>query len=55
MAGAVVIGDNLAVRANGAVDLCEVSPNYDASGVSAVVAAELVREVILGLGPGRGR
>jgi agmatinase len=36
-----------------AVDLCEVSPNYDASGVSAVVGAELVREVILGLGPGR--
>lgn len=35
-----------------AVDLCEVSPNFDASGVSAVVAAELVREVILGLGPG---
>ena len=36
-----------------AVDLCEVSPNFDASGVSAVVAAELVREVILGLAPGR--
>jgi len=36
-----------------AVDLCEVSPNYDASGVSAVVAAELARETILGLGPGR--
>lgn len=36
-----------------AVDLCEVSPNLDASGVSNVVAAELVREVILGLGPGR--
>jgi agmatinase len=36
-----------------AVDLCEVSPNYDASGVSNIVAAELVREVILGLGPGR--
>lgn len=36
-----------------AVDFCEVSPNFDASGVSSVVAAELVREVILGLGPGR--
>jgi agmatinase len=34
-----------------AVDVCEVSPNYDASGVSAVVAAELVREIILSLGP----
>jgi agmatinase len=36
-----------------AVDLCEISPNFDASGVSNVVAAELVREVILGIGPGR--
>jgi agmatinase len=36
-----------------AVDLCEVSPNFDASGVSNVVAAELVREIILGIGPGR--
>jgi len=36
-----------------AVDLCEVSPNFDASGVSTVVAAELVRELILGLGPAR--
>jgi agmatinase len=36
-----------------AVDFCEVSPNFDASGVSSVVAAELIREVILGLGPGR--
>jgi agmatinase len=35
-----------------AVDLCEASPNFDASGVSSVVAAELVREVILGLVPG---
>ena len=36
-----------------AVDICEVSPGHDPSGVSAVVAAELVREVILGLVPGR--
>jgi len=36
-----------------AVDFCEVSPAHDPSGVSSVVAAELVREVILGLGPGR--
>jgi agmatinase len=36
-----------------AVDFCEVSPNLDPSGVSPVVAAELVREVILGLGPSR--
>jgi agmatinase len=35
-----------------AVDLCEVSPAHDPSGVSTIVAAELVREVILGLGPG---
>ena len=35
-----------------AVDLCEISPNFDASGVSNVVAAELVREIILGIGPG---
>jgi agmatinase len=38
-----------------AVDFCEVSPNFDASGVSAIVAAELVREVILGLVPGGSR
>lgn len=36
-----------------AIDLCEMSPNFDPSGVSAVVAAELIREAILGLGPGR--
>ena len=36
-----------------AVDVCEVSPRLDASGVSSVVAAEMVREIILGLGPGR--
>ena len=34
-----------------AVDLCEISPAHDPSGVSAVVAAELIREVILGLSP----
>jgi agmatinase len=37
-----------------AVDICEVAPPLDTSGVSTVVAAEIVREVILGLGPGRG-
>ncbi|MFY9587499.1 MAG: agmatinase [Actinomycetota bacterium] len=36
-----------------AVDICEVAPPLDTSGVSTVVAAEMVREVILGLGPGR--
>ncbi len=36
-----------------AVDICEVAPPLDTSGVSTVVAAELVREVILGLGPGK--
>lgn len=36
-----------------AVDICEVAPPLDTSGVSTVVAAEIVREVILGLGPGR--
>jgi agmatinase len=36
-----------------AVDICEVAPPLDTSGVSTVVAAELVREIILGLGPGR--
>ena len=36
-----------------AVDICEVAPGLDTSGVSTVVAAELVREIILGLGPGR--
>jgi agmatinase len=36
-----------------AVDLVEVAPPLDASGVSTVVAAELVREILLGLGPGR--
>ena len=35
-----------------AADFCEVSPAHDPSGVSSVVAAELVREVILGLVPG---
>jgi agmatinase len=30
-----------------AVDICEVSPEHDPSGVSAVVAAELVREITL--------
>ncbi len=35
-----------------AVDLVEVAPPLDQSGVSTVVAAELVREIILGLGPG---
>lgn len=34
-----------------AVDLVEVAPPLDASGVSTVVAAELVREILLGLGP----
>jgi len=34
-----------------AVDFCEVATPLDSSGVSAVVAAELIREVILGLGP----
>lgn len=37
-----------------AVDLVEVSPNLDPSGLSAVVAAELAREVLLGLGPREG-
>jgi agmatinase len=36
-----------------AVDICEVAPPLDTSGVSTVVAAEIVREVILGLGPGK--
>ncbi len=36
-----------------AVDICEVAPPLDTSGVSTVVAAELVREIILGLGPGK--
>ena len=36
-----------------AVDICEVAPPLDSSGVSTVVAAEIVREVILGLGPGK--
>ena len=31
-----------------AVDICEVAPPLDPSGVSAIVAAELVREIILG-------
>ena len=31
------------------VDVVEVSPNLDASGVTAVVAAELSREILLGL------
>jgi agmatinase len=35
-----------------AVDVCEVAPALDTSGDSTVVAAELVREIILGLGPG---
>ena len=35
-----------------AVDLVEVAPPLDASGVSTVVAAELVREIVLGLAPG---
>jgi agmatinase len=35
-----------------AVDLVEVSPPWDASGISATVAAHLAREVLLGLGPG---
>jgi agmatinase len=35
-----------------AVDICEVAPPLDPSGVSAVVAAELCREIILGF---RGR
>ena len=35
-----------------AVDLVEVAPPLDASGVSTVVAAELVREIILALPPG---
>jgi agmatinase len=37
-----------------AVDVCEVAPPLDPTGVSAVVAAELVREIILGLGPRAG-
>lgn len=36
-----------------AVDICEVAPPLDTSGVSTVVAAELVREILLGLGPGK--
>lgn len=35
------------------VDLVEVSPGLDPSGVSAVVAASLIREVLLGLGSRR--
>lgn len=35
-----------------AIDLVEVAPPLDASGVSTVVAAELVREIILALAPG---
>ena len=35
------------------VDLVEVSPPHDASGKSTVVAAALIREIILGLGPGK--
>ncbi|MGH2785584.1 MAG: agmatinase [Actinomycetota bacterium] len=36
-----------------AVDLVEVAPPLDASGVSTVVAAELVREIILAFAPDR--
>jgi agmatinase len=36
-----------------AVDVVEVAPSLDASGVSTVVAAELIREILLGLAPGR--
>lgn len=37
-----------------AVDVCEVAPPLDPSGVTPIVAAALVREILLGLGPGSG-
>jgi agmatinase len=46
---------SLAVLEVVAVDLVEVAPPLDASGVSTVVAAELCREIILAFAkPGRG-